>query len=339
MRKPVKRAPVRLVPTAARRAQPRAPVKFVDSGSLLLNRALGGDGWAIGRVANLVGDAGSGKTLIAVEACANFLPLVHSADDIRYVEAEMAYDEEYGRVVGMPAEIHPIDHIATVEQLFIDLQSFCKERRGSPTPSLYVVDSLDAMSDAAELDRAIGESSYGTAKAKMMSEGFRRLITSISEANCHLLIVSQLRDTIGVTFGERQTRSGGRALQFYCSQITWLSELKKIPKTLQGVKHTVGTHVRARNKKSKVGIPFKEADLTLWFNYGIDDEGSMLDYLAANKADNGVNLDDVYKQLVEARHNQDREYVAAINALLRDMVTEHWQTIDMALQPPMRKYA
>lgn len=337
MKRPAKRAPVRLVPTTAR-SQPRAPVGFVDSGSLLLNRALGGNGWAIGRVANLVGDSGSGKTLIAVEACANFLPLVQSIDDIRYVEAEMAYDEEYGKVIGMPPEIHPVDNIATVEQFFADLEAFTVARRGQRTPSLYVVDSLDAMSDAAELDREIDQGSFGAAKAKKMSELFRRSVVNISAANCTLIIVSQLRDKIGVMFGEKQTRSGGRALQFYCSQVTWLSELKKIDKTIHGSKHIIGTHIRARNKKSKVGLPFKEADLTLWFGYGIDDEGSMLDYLDTNKASNGVNLDDIYKQLTEARRLQDREYIDAINQLLRDMVVEHWNAVDTELAPPLRKY-
>lgn len=337
MKRPAKRAPTRLVPTAAR-SQPRAPVAFIDSGSHLLNRALGGGGWAIGRVANLVGDSGAGKTLIAVEACANFLPYVSSVDDIRYIEAEMAYDEQYGRQIGMPPEIHPVDNIGTVEQLFADLDAFTIARRGLQTPSLYVVDSLDAMSDAAELDRGIEEGSFGAAKAKKMSELFRRSVVNISAANCTLLIVSQLRDKIGVMFGERQSRSGGRALQFYCSQVTWLSELKKIDKTIRGTKHIVGTHIRARNKKSKVGPPFKEADLTLWFNYGIDDEGSMLDYLETNKAANGVDLDDVYKQLTEARRTNDREYINEINQLLRDMVSDHWDALDVELLPPMRKY-
>lgn len=338
MPRPAKaKALVRLVPTAAR-SQPRAPVEFIDSGSHLFNRVLGGNGWAIGRIANLVGDSGSGKTLIAVEACANFLPYVASTDDIRYIEAEMAYDESYGKQIGMPEGIHPIDNIATVEQLFADLEAFTVARRGNRTPSLYVVDSLDAMSDAAELERAINEGSFGAAKAKKMSELFRRSVSNVSAANCTLLIVSQLRDKIGVMFGERQSRSGGRALQYYSSQVVWLSELNKIPRTIKGVKHIVGTHIRARNKKCKVGSPYKEADITLWFNYGVDDEGSMLDYLSTNKVMEQHELNDIYKTLMQSRQERDRDAVAEINTVLRQIVAEHWDSIDQELAPHMSKY-
>lgn len=327
----------RLTPTPAR-SQPRAPVQFIGSGSYLLDRVLG-NGWAIGRVANLVGDKAAGKTLIAVEACANFMSYVASPDDIRYVEAEMAYDEEYGRQIGMPDNVHPVDNIGTVEELFTDLQAFTTARRGRKTPSLYVVDSLDAMSDSAEMDRGFGDATYGTGKAKMMSEGFRRVISDIADANTTLLIISQLRDKIGVMFGEKHTRSGGRALDFYASQIVWLSELNKIPKVVAGTKFIVGTHIKARNKKCKVGTPYREAEMTLWFGFGLDDEGSMLDYLTDSKVLSRAEADDYYKSLYEARRLEDREWIDAINAALREMVSDHWDSTELQLAPPMKKYA
>lgn len=327
----------RLTPTPVR-AQPRAPVQFIGSGCYLLDRVLG-NGWAIGRVANLVGDKAAGKTLIAVEACANFMQHVSSPNDIRYVEAEMAYDEEYGRQIGMPEGVHPVDNIGTVEEMFTDLAAFTTARRGKHTPSLYVVDSLDAMSDSAEMDRGIGESTYGTGKAKMMSEGFRRIIADIADANTTLLIISQLRDKIGVMFGEKHTRSGGRALDFYASQIVWLSELNKIQKTVSGSKYVIGTHIKARNKKLKVGVPYREAEMTLWFGYGLDDEGSMLDYLSDNKVLSTAEADDYYKNLYEARRLEDREWIEAINSALREMVADHWDSVELQLAAPIRKYA
>jgi recombination protein RecA len=296
-----------------------------------------GGGWAVGRVSNIVGDKAAGKTLIAVEACANFARVCRSLEDIRYIEAESAYDEAYGQQIGMPPGVHPVDNIHTVEQLFADLEQFVRRKRS--TPALYVVDSLDALSDADEMERPIEKGTYGAGKAKLMSELFRRTAADIHNSNCALLIVSQLRDTIGVMFGERQKRSGGRALDFYASQVVWLSELRKIERRIKGVDRIVGTNVRVRNKKNKVGKPFREADVTLWFEYGIDDEGSCLDYLEKHKAANGVDLNDIRKQVGEARRHQDRNWLKEINALLCELVDDHWQAVERATAPPMRKYA
>lgn len=328
--------PRRPLATRAGPAPAREAVRFVSSGCHLLDQVLGG-GWAVGRVANIVGDKAAGKTLIAVEACANFARVCRSLDDIRYVEAESAYDEAYGQQIGMPPGVHPVDHIHTVEALFADLEQFVRRKRN--TPALYVVDSLDALSDADEMDRPIEKGTYGAGKAKLMSELFRRIAADIHNSHCALLIVSQLRDTIGVMFGERQKRSGGRALDFYASQVVWLSELKKIERRIKGVDRIIGTHVRARNKKNKVGPAFREADFVLTFNYGVDDEVSCIDYLEKHKAANGVDLDDIRKQVNEARRNQDRDWLKEINILLHELVDEHWQSVERAAAPAMRKYA
>jgi RecA/RadA recombinase len=315
------------------------PVKFVGSGSFLMDRVLGG-GWAIGRVSNIVGDAASGKTLLAVEACANFMPFVQTPDDIHYVETESAFDEDYGRIIGMPDGVKPVDTIDTVEGFFKDLNEFVKQRKGRKTPSLYVLDSLDALSDEDEMTREIDKGTYGQAKAKKMSELFRRTVGPIADANCHLLIVSQLRDNIGVTFGEKKKRSGGTALNFYASQIVWLREVKKLRKTVHHVERVIGTQVQARNKKCKVGgRPFCEAEVSLWFNYGIDDEGSMLDWLEGNKAAQKEEMQDIHKQVLAARRANNREWLGELNKLLREMVGTAWDSIDTELLPPMRKYA
>jgi recombination protein RecA len=316
----------------------RGQVEFVTSGSYLIDLVLGG-GWAQGRVANIVGDQAAGKTLVAVEACANFLPLVATTDDIRYIEAEMAFDDAYGEEIGMPPEVTPVDTIGTVEDFFNDLNEFCAKRRGKKTPSLYVVDSLDALSDIAEMKRDISEGSYGATKAAQMSELFRRSIGPIYDANVHLLIVSQLRDKLGVMFGEKQTRSGGRALDYYASQVIWLYQLDRIKKQVRGIERYIGTHVRVRNRKNKVGKPHREAEVTLWYNYGIDDEGSMLDWLAKHKVAEKDHLDEIFGQLHEARRAQDREWVGEINKLLREMVGDRWFAIEEELRPPMSKYA
>jgi len=314
-------------------------VQFVDSGSCLLNLVLGG-GYAVGRVVNICGDKAVGKTLLAVEACQQFSRIVKKIEDIRYIECEHAFNEIYGAQIGMPAGVTPVSDIQTVEALFKDLEWFCAARKGKDRPSLYVIDSLDALSDEAEMKRDISQGSFGAAKAAQLSELFRRQIAIMSDANCTLLVVSQLRDKIGVMFGEKHSRSGGRALSFYASQEIWLAEMKKLTRQIKGETRVIGARVRVKCKKNKVGTPFRDADLTVWFSYGVDDEGSMIDYLQEHKVETGdVDLKEVNKSLLEARKNRDRKAVAGINGLLRALVIDHWASVEEGFQPPLTKYA
>lgn len=311
------------------------PISFVSSGGTLLDLVLGG-GWATRRVINVVGDRSSGKTGLAIEACANFAQ-VTPVTNIRYVEAEHAFSAEYAHYMGMPHGVLYEDRLDTVEKVFADLEQFCRARINSPTPCLYVVDSLDSLSDDAEMKRELGDATYALGKPKMMSEMFRRRISLIEQAHCTLMIVSQLRDNIGVMFGEKQKRSGGRALDFYASQVVWLREIKKIEHTVSGVKRAVGVHVAMRNRKNKTGLPFRDAESTLIFGYGIDDEVSMMDWLESIKGQPLV-LKDFRKSLDNARATQNREWAHSIRAALQEVVVGYWHAIDQALQPPMRKY-
>src|SRR5262249_40710237 len=150
---------------------------------------------------------------------------------------------------------------------------------------LYILDSLDALSDEAELEKFQAAldgkdvaGSYGTGKAKKMSEMFRLLTQDAEATGCSLGIISQIRDKIGVSFGETKTRSGGHALDFYCSQVLWLTEIGKLERSAYNQKRVVGVSVRSKNKKCKVGSPFRECDYDILFGYGIDDENSMIDY-------------------------------------------------------------
>jgi len=314
-------------------------VQFVDSGSCLLNLVLGG-GYAVGRVINICGDKAVGKTLLAVEACQQFSQIVKNVEDIRYIECEHAFNEIYGKQIGMPPGVKPVSDIQTVEELFKDLDKFCTARKGKNRPALYVIDSLDALSDEAEMKRDISQGSFGAAKAAQLSELFRRQIAIMSDANCTLLVVSQLRDKIGVMFGEKHSRSGGRALSFYASQEIWLAETKKLTRQIKGETRVIGARVRVRCKKNKVGTPFRDAELTVWFSYGVDDEGSMLDYLQEHKVETGdIDLKDVNKSLLDARKSRDRKAVAEINGLLRALVVEHWASVEEGFQPPLTKYA
>lgn len=313
--------------------------RFVPTGSMLLDCVLAGTnevgGWGRARIVNIVGDRSTGKTLLAVEACANFA-MVAPVENIRYVEAESAFDEDYGRVIGMPPNIHPIDNVRTVEAFFADLAEFCNVQKHNPYPCLYVLDSLDALSDDAELKRNLGDASYGMEKAKLMSEGFRKCVKDITAANCTLMVVSQVRDKINVRFGETKTRSGGRALDFYASQIIWLAEIEKMKRTVSTVDRITGVVIRIRNRKNKLGPPYREAEQTMLYGFGIDDEQSMLKWLLKTKViNNAVKWMDAVH---EARTANDRARINQINAELRKLVWDKWNAIEHELAPIGRKY-
>ena len=232
---------------------------FFSSGCALLDMALGG-GYAQGRVINVVGDKSTGKTLLAIEACANFA-LTFPKGIIRYKEAEAAFDKGYAEILGMPLDrVEFEEDFDTVEEFEKDVKAFCERIKKKRVPGLYIVDSLDALSDKAELGREIDKGSYGTSKARLMSEFFRRNKRTLQHAKVTLMIISQVRDKINATFGRKWTRSGGRAMDFYASQVLYLAEIKKLYKTVRGVKRAHGVVIRAKITKNKVGIPFREVD-------------------------------------------------------------------------------
>src|ERR1019366_4649132 len=296
-------------------------LEFVSSGCAGIDAMLGG-GWVLGRVANIVGDKSAGKTLLAIEVCANF-HRQYSDGKIRYNEAEGAFDEDYAAALGMPVDVvdfkgQPIDPkdeekfaeltaiVAdrsaddrdkdkalnaikklkakgvgqagnTVEALYADVLWVLESNPGKPI--LYIIDSLDALSDEAEQGREIGDGSYGGSKPKKLGEMFRRLVERIEGQRMLFIVISQLRDKLNVTFGEKQTRSGGRALDFYASHIVWLAEIGKIKKTRGGVERIVGVNVKARVKKNKVGLPFRDFQYPILFGYGVDDLTANVEWL------------------------------------------------------------
>ena len=254
---------------------PKTDVSFIPSGCKTLDLALGG-GWARRRIANIVGDKAVGKTLLAIEASANF-NIVEPKGKIRYRECESAFDNAYAQALGFPVEKvdfgEPMD---TIEDVFEDLEKVLKCAKG---PEIYFVDSLDSLSDRAELERNIDEGSYGTGKAKMLSQLFRRLIRDLANKDVTVFFISQVRDNIGVTFGRKTTRSGGRALDFYASQVLYLSQVEKLTKTISNVKRVTGVTVRAQVDKNKIGLPYREAQFPIMFGYGIDDWRACAEYM------------------------------------------------------------
>jgi len=318
---------------------PKHGLQFVETGCKPLDLVLGG-GWAVGRIANIVGDKSTGKTLLCIEACANFLRKFPKGK-IRYWEAEAAFDKPYAAALGMPTNKIDFgddkDPIHTVEDFFERLTAVAEK---ATTHELVILDSLDALSDRSELEREIDKGSYGGDKAKKMSELFRRLVRKLEQANITVIIVSQVRDKIGAMFGRKTTRSGGRALDFYASQVLYLAHIGRITKTVSGQKRVIGVRVKAMTDKNKVGLPFRDAEFEIRFGYGIDDVQACLDWMVASGLlkETGYKKEDVKFFLNSTLLKMEPDEAQEELARLRDLVETHWYNIEAKMLPVRSKY-
>lgn len=318
-------------------AAPKTNLNFINSGCKTLDLALGG-GWAEDRVINIVGDKATGKTLLCIEGCANFV-IQRAKGRIRYREAESAFDKPYAKTIGMPTDRVDFgdEQLETVEDMFEDLEKIIK---GARSPELVVVDSLDSLSSRSEMDRDIDANSYGGEKAKKMSEMFRRLIREMHDRHVTLIIISQIRDKIGATFGRKFQRTGGRALDFYASQVVMLAHLGQLAGTTRGIKVATGVKVKAKVDKNKVGLPFRESQFNIRFGYGIDDAQACVDWLTTIKALKltGIKPEDgkfyLRKLLDMSRDDADEQM-----KLLRHIVEREWYDIEESMLPARSKYA
>lgn len=321
----------------------KTSLNFVKSGCVTMDCVLGG-GWVLGRVANIVGDRSSGKTLLAIEACANF-HRDYPNGAIRYAESESAFDEFYAAALGMPIESVEFNRdrpMRTVEDWYNDTVRFLDAREKDGKPGLYILDSFDALSDDAELKREIDKGTFGAAKAKKSGELFRKLIDRIERSKVLLIVVSQIRDKLNVTFGETKTRSGGRALDFYATHIVWLAEIGKIKKTINKIDRPVGVNVKVRCKKNKVGLPFRECEYPIIFGYGIDDMTSSVEWLIAHGFEE--DLDEVgmtkagYKVRIAKLRDIGGGDVAEVRTKLAQLVQKRWAQVDESFMPKASKY-
>ena len=286
---------------------------WISSGSVMLNLILSGDidnGYLRGRIVNVVGDRSSCKTLTWEELINQAWYILAKKRDKKIIlvvdEPEAAFDMDWAKDLQLPVDEIIWLHSQTIDQFHANIWNQIKK---NPEAYLivYVLDSLDALSDDAERQNLIkklnkaskkidsnnddseessekeekSKGSYGTGRAKSMSEFFRNLTQDINKSNCLLFIVSQTRSNIGVMFGEKNTRSGGKALDFYASQIFWLAVKEKITTKSKLVK---GVKVVANCKKNKVAPAFRKVEIDVLWKYGFDNYGSVIDFLAEHDA-------------------------------------------------------
>ncbi len=340
-------------------ADQKTDIQLLPSGCTLLDLVHGG-GYPLGRMVNIVGDKSAGKSLLAIEAMANF----KIASDKQgwksamwYNEAESAFDQSYASALGMPInEIYFVcessepketrisDANSTIEGLFDSITKVCDyHEENKLTHGIYVIDSMDALSDRSEMKRDIDQGTYGANKAKKIGELFRRLVRRLEDNNILFIIISQVRDKIGVTFGETKTRSGGKALDFYASIITWLADIGKEKKTIQGIERPIGVNIRAKCKKNKVGLPFRECDYYLEFGYGINDLMSNIKFLVHIKdmdwLDSQVGIKKTtMKRRVRSIIEGDFDEYVKISEIVKRRVQERWKEIEMGFLPKRGKY-
>lgn len=321
----------------------RADLKFIPTGCTLLDCTLGG-GWVLGRVENVVGDKSTGKTLLAIEACANFARL-YPKGRIYYREAEAAFDKDYASRLGLPT--NRVDFGAdglntqwrTIEKVFKDMRDRSAYHADKGVPGLYIVDSLDAVSSEAALKRDVGEGSYNLEKQKILSQLFEQLISEFKAGLMCLMIVSQVRDKIGFVVGEKHRRSGGHSLDFYATHILWLNHMKTLVRTISGDKRPTGIRIQAQAKKNKISTPFRRCEFPIRFGYGIDDVEASMDWLAERKLVTrlGIKNSEVEAYLDDMADLSSGEYAKRAEQI-RSVVVQAWAEVEGKFMPTRRKY-
>ncbi|MEP6989731.1 MAG: recombinase RecA [bacterium] len=246
-------------------AKERVRVEAVPTGAINLDAAIGVGGIPRGRVTEIYGPESSGKTTLCLHVVANAQRMGGVA---AFIDAEHALDTEYARKLGVDVEALLISQPDTGEQAL----EICEILVRSGAVDIVVIDSVAALVPKAEIEGDMGESHMGL-QARLMSQALRKLTGSIARSKTIVIFINQLREKIGVMFGNPETTTGGKALKFYASVRLDIRRIGPVKEK----EEIVGSHVRVKVVKNKVAPPFKQAEFDIMYAEGISHTSLLVD--------------------------------------------------------------